>query len=254
MEIPNNPPELHPMVSVLNPPPSEEKNIQVRHSERDATKVNDSKAEGRISEDKARADNAMEAKAAEEQAQKAKAAVEERKLLDVVRALKVDARKVIAHEQAHTSVGGGLTSGASYSYTRGPDGKTYISGGEVSIDTSGAKTPEETIEKMARVRAAALAPADPSPQDRAVASRATVTEAAARLEVARETARADEEAKAEETAGADAPASVSASASAPEKAASGPAEESAKGEVKVVEKVDFKDKEVDALKKISIYA
>ena len=250
MEIPNKPPELHPMAPALNPVQPEQKNIVVRHPERDATKVNDSKAEGGIRKDKVRADKALADKALEEDAQEVRAEIEQKQKLKLVSQFKSVERKVIAHEQAHTSVGGGLITGASYSYTQGPDGKSYISGGEVSIDTSGAKTPEETIDKMARVRAAALAPADPSPQDRAAASRATVTEAAARLEVVRETAKAEEE------AGEDSGGSVQSSASASyEKVASSrPAEETDKPEVKVVEKVDFKDKEVDALKKISVYA
>ena len=250
MEIPNKPPELHPMAPVLNPVKPEEKNIVVRHPERDATKVNDSKAEGGIRKDKANADKALETDALKKGAQEARDEVEARQELKLVSQFKAGERKVIAHEQAHTSVGGGLVNGASYSYTQGPDGKSYISGGEVSIDTSRAKTPEETIDKMARVRAAALAPADPSPQDRAVASRATVAEAAARLELAKESARAEEEAD------EDSP------ASAPEKVASAPvgdtakseAKVSAKPEAKIVEKVEIKDKEVDALKKISIYA
>jgi len=80
--------------------------------------------------------------------------------------------KVKAHEAAHKSAGGTLTGPVSYTYTRGPDGKSYITGGEVPISASPGKTPQETASRMQQVIRAALAPADPSPQDRAVAAQA----------------------------------------------------------------------------------
>lgn len=86
--------------------------------------------------------------------------------------LKQTEEKVKAHEAAHKAVGGNLASSASYSYTQGPDGRSYITGGEVQIDMSSGRTPEETISRMQQVIRAALAPADPSGQDRAVAAQA----------------------------------------------------------------------------------
>ena len=80
--------------------------------------------------------------------------------------------KVKAHEAAHKGAGGTMTGPVSYSYTRGPDGKNYITGGEVPISISPGNTPQETISRMQQVIHAALAPADPSPQDRAVAAQA----------------------------------------------------------------------------------
>ncbi len=92
-----------------------------------------------------------------------------------------------AHEAAHLAAGGGVVrGGASFSYTTGPDGKSYATAGEVPIDMSGGNTPEETISKMQQVRAAALAPSDPSPQDYKVASSATILEMKARAELQRE--------------------------------------------------------------------
>lgn len=81
-------------------------------------------------------------------------------------------QKVRAHEQAHLAAGAGLVrGGASFEYTRGPDGKMYAVGGEVKIDISPVNgKPDETIRKMQKVISAALAPVDPSPQDRAVAN------------------------------------------------------------------------------------
>ena len=87
--------------------------------------------------------------------------------------LKQIEEKVKAHEAAHKAVGGNLASSASYSYTRGPDGQSYITGGEVQIDMSDGRTPQETVSRMQQVIRAALAPADPSGQDRAVAAAAS---------------------------------------------------------------------------------
>ena len=82
---------------------------------------------------------------------------------------------VRAHEMAHLAVVGSYaSSGMSLQYQRGPDGKNYAVAGEVKIDTSTESTPEATIAKMEVVRAAALAPADPSPQDRKVAASAAM--------------------------------------------------------------------------------
>ena len=90
-------------------------------------------------------------------------------------------RNVRAHEAAHMAAGAGLVKGgATYSYRTGPDGVRYAVGGEVSIDMSTEKKPEATIAKMERIKAAALAPSDPSPQDRSVAAEASSIEAEAR--------------------------------------------------------------------------
>jgi hypothetical protein len=103
---------------------------------------------------------------------------------------KIDS-EVKTHENAHKAAGGGLISGATtYSYTLGPDGKQYAVGGEVKIDVSPVDgDPEATVQKMQQVRRAALAPDDPSPQDRSVASLASSVEAQARIEEQR--AKAD---------------------------------------------------------------
>lgn len=101
-----------------------------------------------------------------------------------LRQLQATDRKVRAHELAHLAASGGLATGApSYTYQKGPDGVNYAVGGEVSIDTSPAKTPEETIAKAATIIAAALAPTDPSPQDRAVAAAASQLAQQARAEL-----------------------------------------------------------------------
>lgn len=92
-------------------------------------------------------------------------------------------REVRAHEQAHAAVGGQFAGAPSYEFERGPDGVSYAVGGEVSIDSGRASTPEATLLKAQTVRRSALAPANPSPQDRSVAARATRLESAARSEI-----------------------------------------------------------------------
>ncbi len=93
-------------------------------------------------------------------------------------------REVRAHEQAHAAVGGQYAGAPRYEYQRGPDGINYAVGGEVSIDVSPAASPEQTIQKMQIVRRAALAPAEPSAQDRRVAAQASQNEAQARADLA----------------------------------------------------------------------
>ncbi len=103
-----------------------------------------------------------------------------------VERLKARDREVRAHEMAHLAVAGGLaTSGARFSYEKGPDGVRYAVSGEVGIDVSPGRTPEQTLQRAQTIRAAALAPAEPSGQDRAVAAKATQMEAEARAELAR---------------------------------------------------------------------
>lgn len=101
--------------------------------------------------------------------------------------LKARDLQVRQHEQAHMAAGSGLiTSSASFSYEKGPDGVSYAVGGEVGISTSPGRTPQETIQRAQQIRAAALAPADPSGQDRSVAAAAAKMEQQARAELAQQ--------------------------------------------------------------------
>lgn len=94
-------------------------------------------------------------------------------------------REVRAHEAAHAAVGGKyVTGGPSFTYQRGPNGRFYAIGGEVQIDVSPAENPKATLDKAEVVRRAALAPAQPSPQDIQVASSATKLASRARVEIA----------------------------------------------------------------------
>jgi|DewCreStandDraft_5_1066085.scaffolds.fasta_scaffold37560_2 hypothetical protein len=105
-----------------------------------------------------------------------------------VRELQERDRKVRAHERAHLMAAGDLArGGANFIYQCGPDGKRYAVGGEVHLDCSEVPDdPQATIRKAERVQRAALAPADPSPQDRRVAAEAAAMANRARQELVRE--------------------------------------------------------------------
>ena len=107
----------------------------------------------------------------------------------IVQRLRSIDQKVRAHELAHMSVGGQYAGAPHYTYVRGPDGRLYAVAGEVPIDVSPEKDPEATVKKMQQVIAAALAPADPSPQDYRVAALASQQMAKALNELAKKRAK-----------------------------------------------------------------
>ncbi len=96
----------------------------------------------------------------------------------VLSRLKQRDAEVRAHEQAHIAAGGQhVSSGPQYEYQEGPDGRQYAVGGHVAIDASEIKgDPKASAEKARQVRRAALAPGEPSAQDRAVAAKAASQE------------------------------------------------------------------------------
>lgn len=90
-----------------------------------------------------------------------------------VQQLKERDTEVRAHEQAHIAAAAGLrTSAPTYDYETGPDGKKYAVGGEVNISFTSGSNPEEDIRNAETMRNAALAPSEPSGQDRSVAKEA----------------------------------------------------------------------------------
>ena len=109
--------------------------------------------------------------------------LEEQRIVSELQAADTNVR---AHEAAHMAAGGGLTSPASYTYERGPDNKMYAVAGEVGISTSQGNTPQESLNKAQTIRRAALAPADPSPQDLKVAAQAASMEMSARAQIMQE--------------------------------------------------------------------
>lgn len=94
-------------------------------------------------------------------------------------------REVRAHEAAHKTAGGSLAGHPTFETVKGPDGRSYAVSGEVKIDTSEVpNNPDATIRKMETVKRAALAPSNPSAQDRQVAA-----EAEAKIQKARQEKR-----------------------------------------------------------------
>ena len=136
-------------------------------------------------------DNGQDASAGKENAENQQQEQAEQQQLTKLKQRDAEVR---AHEQAHASLGGQYAGSPQYEYETGPDGKEYAVGGEVSIDISEASTPEETIRKAQQVKAAALAPAEPSAQDLRVATEATQIALEARNEIANTKAEEAQEA------------------------------------------------------------
>lgn len=133
------------------------------------------------------------------QADTVELSVEDQRRLEDLKAADRNAR---AHEQAHRAAGGQyIRGGPYYQFERGPDGRLYAVTGEVTIDVSEiADDPAANARKMAQVRRAALAPRDPSPQDRRVAAQASASEARSRTDALRqrfEESRVEEQAPSE---------------------------------------------------------
>ncbi|OUR64233.1 hypothetical protein A9Q79_07270 [Methylophaga sp. 42_25_T18] len=102
-----------------------------------------------------------------------------------IQKLKARDRVVRAHESAHVAAGAGIVKGgATFSFQRGPDGVQYAVGGEVKIDTSAVSgDPKATLKKAEQIRAAALAPAQPSAADQSIAAKAAQMAVEARAEI-----------------------------------------------------------------------
>lgn len=120
------------------------------------------------------------------QAEEAQRLAAERAKQAVIDQLQRRDQEVRTHEAAHLAAAGPYAQGGpSYTYQVGPDGRLYAVGGGVNVDTSPGATPEETIRKARQLRAAALAPGDPSSQDYAVAAAAATMEQQAQADIQR---------------------------------------------------------------------
>lgn len=99
--------------------------------------------------------------------------------------LKERDKEVKKHEEAHKRASGGLlTVGPTYEYKVGPDGKKYAVSGDVQIDIAEVKgNPEATLQKAQQIKRAALAPEQPSPQDKRIAAKAVEMELQAKQEL-----------------------------------------------------------------------
>lgn len=140
--------------------------------------------------------NIIKAEAEKREASKKEDKAEDQKEAQI-RELENIQREVVAHEAAHQAAAGQFGGGVSYTYTEGPDGKSYIIGGEVPIKLKQGSTPEETLRNMQQVQRAANAPADPSGQDRQVAVKAAAIAMKARSEVTRENSSSESKSESE---------------------------------------------------------
>jgi hypothetical protein len=130
-------------------------------------------------------DNAQDESAGKQDARDRQQEQQEKQEATEIEQLKARDQEVRVHEQAHAATGGQYAGAPQYEYTTGPDNKRYVTDGQVSIDVSEEKTPEETLQKMEQVRAAALAPTEPSSQDLKVAAEASQKATVARSEIAK---------------------------------------------------------------------
>ncbi|MEL0641313.1 putative metalloprotease CJM1_0395 family protein [Pseudoalteromonas aliena] len=149
-------------------------------------KLADDKAVGQregSSENSESADQEAEQEASQQETEQEEQQLEQEQ--QQIKELKARDTEVRVHEQAHAAVGGQHAGSPSYGYERGPNGINYAVSGEVQIDVSEVPNdPQATIDKMQTVRAAALAPAEPSGADRSIAADATQKLAAAQAELA----------------------------------------------------------------------
>lgn len=108
---------------------------------------------------------------------------EEKKRVEELKERDAEVRR---HEQAHIRAGRQyVRGGAEYEYEKGPDGNQYAVSGEVNLDTSPIPdNPEATIQKAETIKRAALAPEEPSGQDRKVAAEADEMKREAQKELA----------------------------------------------------------------------
>lgn len=157
-----------------------------------------------------------EARAESAQARAAEAAngqLTEQEVAEVARLAQID-RQVRQHEMAHMAAGAGLiTSGARYTYRRGPDGRSFAVGGEVGISVAKGQTPQATLARARQIEAAALAPADPSAQDHAVAASAAHMALQAQVELARQQTEDKKDAEADPDGGRETPSGDASAAS-----------------------------------------
>ncbi|WP_438865545.1 putative metalloprotease CJM1_0395 family protein [Neptunicella sp.] len=133
-------------------------------------------------------DNAEDPSAGKQNAEDKQQEQQQRSDKQEIEELKDRDTEVRNHEQAHAQTGGQYAGAPNFEFKSGPDGQRYAVSGEVSIDISSEATSEETLRKMQQVRAAALAPTEPSPQDLNVASEASKKASEARAEIAAKSA------------------------------------------------------------------
>jgi len=126
----------------------------------------------------------------EKKLQHATSQLSDAQLLEISK-LKARDTQLQQHVQAHHAASSGVdVSSASFTYQRGPNGVNYAVSGDVKIDTSAPAAPEDRLAQAAMISDVALAPADPTPTDRAVAAKAQQMAQQARIEIMQQSSSA----------------------------------------------------------------
>ena len=121
-----------------------------------------------------------------------------------VKKLKESDTRVRAHEMAHKAAAGSLAAGGPYyDLEKGPDGQSYAVGGEVPIRLPKTSDYKQALKDAQQAERAALAPADPSPDDYAAAAAFRQRAIEARSKIAETTQSPQEDASANKPKSAD---------------------------------------------------
>ncbi len=96
-------------------------------------------------------------------------------------------QEVRLHEAQHNRNPGTVSiGGPQYTYTIGPDGKVYATGGQVMVTTGASGDPKTALRKARALKSAALSTGEPSSMDMAAAVSAREMEMEAIIKLARE--------------------------------------------------------------------
>lgn len=93
-------------------------------------------------------------------------------------------QSIINHEKMHMLIGGSLASSPTYTYSIGPDGKKYVSGGRVDMKMPTGGSLESLLSGLKRIKAAASSVTNPSAADLSTAAMAASIEASVNSEIA----------------------------------------------------------------------
>lgn len=159
-------------------------NYSIKLNEEEILVFEDDPLREKKTSDEEKIEKEQEEKKSAEDSSTEKLSEDEKRLVQDLRSRDAEVR---THEAAHQAAGGGMTGAASYTYQQGPDGRMYAIGGEVSISIPSGSTPQESMRNAQQAIAAAMAPADPSGQDFAVASSAMVMLMKAQQQLLKET-------------------------------------------------------------------
>lgn len=104
---------------------------------------------------------------------------------EIIERLKKRDKEVRQHEHKHKAIAGRHAQNIQYSYITGPDNKRYAIEGQVPMDVSPERTPEETLEKALKIKQAVGSVDNPSVADRQIIARADQIATQARREIIR---------------------------------------------------------------------